>query len=335
MTKTLSAPLVLCDRGVPTNSFRADVLRGLSAAAKSIPSKYFYDEAGSKLFDRICELEEYYPTRTELAIMRQHVQEMADLAGPDCLLVEYGSGSSVKSRLLLDRLETPTAYMPVDISREHLRASASALARAYPRLEVLPICADFTQPLDLPDASLRSRRTLVYFPGSTIGNLMPKEAIRLLRGTAHLGGPRSGLLLGIDLKKDPQLLHAAYNDRRGVTAAFNFNLLERVNRELGADFQTAQFWHHASYNPREGRIEMYLISRQEQQVRIGSQSFTLAEGEAIRTEYSYKYSSADIRHLAAAGGYEVRSVWTDEQNHFCVAYLVVVSSRQEAQSQGK
>jgi L-histidine N-alpha-methyltransferase len=323
MTKTISAPFGLWDRGVTTNCVRADVLRGLSAAAKAIPSKYFYDEAGSKLFDRICELSEYYLTRTELTIMKQHVQEMADLAGPACLLVEYGSGSSVKSRLLLDWLETPAAYMPVDISREHLQSSASALGRDYPHLEVLPICADFTQPLDLPVPALRSRRLLVYFPGSTIGNLTPPEAIRLLRRTAHLGGPGSGLLLGVDLKKDPQILHAAYNDQRGVTAAFNLNLLERINRELGADFQTAQFWHHANYNPREGRIEMYLISQKEQQVRIGPQTVTLAEGEAIRTEYSYKYSSADIRHLAAAGGYEVRSVWTDAQNHFCVAYLIV------------
>ena len=321
--ETISAPFALWDRGVPTNCFRADVLRGLSAAVKAIPCKYFYDEAGSKLFDRICELEEYYPTRTELTIMEQHVQEMADLAGPACLLVEYGSGSSVKSRLLLDRLETPAAYVPVDISREHLRSSASALARAYPHLEVLPICADFTQPLDLPVPALPFRRRLIYFPGSTIGNFTPAEAIRLLRRTAQLGGPGSGLLLGVDLKKDPQILHAAYNDRRGVTAAFNLNLLERINRELGADFQTAQFWHHASYNPREGRIEMYLISQREQRVRIGSQAFTLAEGEAIRTEYSYKYNSADLRHLAKAGGYEVRRVWTDERNHFCVAYLIV------------
>jgi L-histidine Nalpha-methyltransferase len=321
MIKPISPPLVFWDRGVPTNYFRADVLRGLSAAAKSIPSKYFYDEAGSKLFDRICELEEYYPTRTELTIMERHVQEMADLAGPGCLLVEYGSGSSIKSRLLLDRLETPAAYMPVDISREHLRSSASALARAYPHLEVLPICADFTQPLDLPVPALRSRRRLIYFPGSTIGNFTPEEAIHLLRRTAQLGGAGSGLLLGVDLKKDPQILHAAYNDRQGVTAAFNLNLLERINRELGADFQSEQFWHHASYNPREGRIEMYLISHKEQRVRIGPQAITLAEGEAIRTEYSYKYNSADIRHLAKAGGYEVDRVWTDDRNHFCVAYL--------------
>ncbi len=323
MLQIISAPPVLWDQGVPTDCFRADVLRGLSAAAKSIPCKYFYDEAGSKLFDQICELEEYYPTRTELAIMERHAQEMADLAGPSCLLVEYGSGSSVKSRLLLDRLATPVAYVPVDISREHLRLSASALARAYPHLEVLPICADFTQPLELPVPALRSRRRLVYFPGSTMGNLTPEEAIRLLRRTAQLGGPYSGLLLGVDLKKDPQILHTAYNDKQGVTAAFNLNLLERINRELGADFQTAQFWHHASYNPREGRIEMYLISQKEQRVRIGSQAVTLAEGEAIRTEYSYKYSLAEVKHLAAAAGYEVRRVWTDDRNYFCVAYLIL------------
>ncbi len=248
---------------------------------------------------------------------------MTDLAGPGCLLVEYGSGSSIKSRLLLDRLEAPAAYVPVDISREHLYASAAALARAYPRLEVLPVCADFTLPLDLPAPSGRFRRRLVYFPGSTIGNFTPGEAIDLLRRTARLGGAGSGMILGVDLKKDPAVLHAAYNDRQGVTAAFNLNLLTRINRELGADFQTDQFWHHAFYDAPEGRIEMQLISRVEQLVRIGRRVFRLAEGEAIRTEFSYKYSPADLRRLAAAGGYEVRRLWTDEQNYFSVAYLTI------------
>ena len=323
MTPTVAVPPVLFDRGLPTNQFRAEVLRGLASAAKAIPSKYFYDEAGSKLFDQICDLQEYYLTRTELAIMERHADEMADLAGPACLLVEYGSGSSTKSRLLLDRLEAPAAYVPVDISREHLCASSAALARAYPRLEVLPVCADFTRPLDLPVPGRRPRRRLVYFPGSTIGNFTPEEAIDLLRRTAQLGGAGSGMLLGVDLKKDPAVLHAAYNDWQGVTAAFNLNLLTRINRELGADFQTDQFWHHACYNAPEGRIEMHLISRGEQLVRIGHRAFPLAEGEAIRTEYSYKYSPADLRRLAAAGGYEVRRLWTDDRNYFSVAYLTI------------
>lgn len=323
MTQTADLPPVLFDRGLPTNCFRADVLHGLSAAAKAIPSKYFYDEAGSQLFDKVCELDEYYLTRTELAIMERHADEMAELAGPACLLVEYGSGSSVKSRLLLDRLASPAAYVPVDISREHLRASAGALARAYPRLEVLPVCADFTRPFDLPAPGRRALRRVVYFPGSTVGNFTPEEAAGLLRRTARLGGPGSGMLLGVDLKKDPAVLHAAYNDWQGVTAAFNLNLLTRINRELGADFQTDQFWHYAGYNAPEGRVEMHLISRGAQFVRIGQRVFSLAEGEPIRTEYSYKYSEEDVRRLAAAGGYEVRRLWTDERRYFSVAYLTI------------
>jgi L-histidine Nalpha-methyltransferase len=323
MANTLTLPVLLLDGGVPPNQFRADVLRGLSARAKEIPSKYFYDEAGSKLFDRICELEEYYPTRTELAIMRQHAGEMAALVGPGCLLAEYGSGSSVKSRLLLDRLEAPAAYVPIDISREHLLESAAALARDYPHLEVLPVCADFTRPFDLPATARRPWRRVVYFPGSTIGNFTPDEAVKLLRRTARLGGPGSGLLLGVDMKKEPQVLHAAYNDARGVTAAFNRNLLVRINRELGADFQPEQFWHHACYNPTEGRVEMHLVSRQGQRVRVAGEVFALAEGESIRTEYSYKFGPTDLRRLAAASGYEVRGAWTDGGRYFSVLYLVV------------
>ncbi len=327
MPQTIPSPPPLLDRGVPTHHFRADVLRGLSASAKFLPSKYFYDEAGSRLFDRICELEEYYPTRTELAIMERHADEMADLAGPDCLLVEYGSGSSVKSRLLLDRLNAPAAYVPVDISREHLLTSAAALARAYPHLEVLPVCADFTRPLELPVPGRTARRRVIYFPGSTIGNFTPDEALNLLRATAHLGGPGSGLLLGVDLKKDPHILHAAYNDRHGVTAAFNRNVLARINRELGADFDLERFWHAAFYNAPDGRIEMHLVSQADQRVRVGSRIFFFAEGETIRTEYSYKYSPADLRRLAAAAGYTVRHTWTDEREQFCVAYLVSPASR--------
>jgi dimethylhistidine N-methyltransferase len=322
MSQTLFVPITLVDLGVPANHFRADVLRGLSAVPKEIPCKYFYDEAGSKLFERICELEEYYLTRTELAIMERHAAEMAALIGPACLLIEYGSGSSVKSRLLLDRLDAPAAYVPIDISRPQLQKSAAALARDYPRLEILPVCADFTRPLDLPASTRKPPRRVVYFPGSTIGNFTPDEAVKLLRRTARLGGAGSGLLLGVDRKKDPQVLHAAYNDGQGITAAFNVNLLTHINRELGADFQTEQFWHYAYYNPTEGRIEMHLVSRRGQAVRVAGEEFALAEGETIHTEYSYKYSPADLRHLAAAGGYEVRHTWTDDRDYFSVLYLV-------------
>jgi L-histidine Nalpha-methyltransferase len=326
MTQTLSLTTPLIDLGVPSNRFRADVVRGLAAPHKEIPCKYFYDEAGSRLFDRICELDEYYPTRTERAIMEQHAPEMAALAGPGCLVAEYGSGSSVKSRLLLDHLESVAAYVPIDISREHLLASAAALAREYPTIEVLPVCADFTRPFELPAPAQKPRRRLVYFPGSTIGNFTPEEAVQLLRRTARLGGPGSVLLLGVDLKKEPKVLHAAYNDARGVTAAFNLNLLTRINRELGADFQVNQFWHYAFYNPAAGRIEMHLVSRKEQRVRIGADTFAFAEGESIRTEYSYKYNLTDLRHLASAGGFEVRQVWTDDRPFFCVLYLVTAGN---------
>jgi L-histidine Nalpha-methyltransferase len=303
--------------------FRADVLRGLGAPKKELPCKYFYDEIGSALFERITELEEYYPTRTELAIMRRDVGAMAAALGPDCLLIEYGSGSGVKSRLLLDYLEAPAGYVPVDIAREPLRRSAEALARRLPHVEVLPVCADFTRPFTPPATARPPRRRVVYFPGSTIGNLTPDEAAALLRQTARLCGPGGGMLLGTDLKKDPAVLHAAYNDRRGVTAAFNLNLLARVNRELAGDFHLDRFWHHAFYNPRHGRIEMHLVSRADQRVRVAGEVFALAEGESIRTEYSYKFGPADLRRLAAAGGYEVRGAWTDERRYFSVLYLVV------------
>jgi dimethylhistidine N-methyltransferase len=305
------------------DQLRADVVRGLAATQKELPCKYFYDEAGSQLFEHICELEEYYLTRTELAIMRGHAAEMAGLLGRRCLVLEYGSGSSTKTRLLLDHLADPAAYVPVDISCAHLWRSAAALAREYPRLEVLPLCADFTRAVPLPRVGRRQGRTVVYFPGSTIGNFPPADAVALLRQTARLCGPGGGLLLGADLKKDPGVLHAAYNDSRGVTAAFNLNLLARVNRELGADFRLDQFRHYAPYIPCEGRVEMHLVSRLEQQVRIGRETFCCAEGESIRTEYSYKYSPKDLRALASASGFEVGQVWTDDRRYFSVLYLIV------------
>jgi len=311
------------DLAATVDGFRGDVLRGLSAPHKELPCKYFYDETGSRLFERICALPEYYPTRVELAILARDGREMAERLGPDCLLVEFGSGSSVKTRALLDRLPAPAAYIPVDISREQLLASARALVRDYPGLEVRPVCADFTHPFEIPAIGRPARKRVVYFPGSTIGNFAPDQARQLLARTARLCGPNGGMLLGADLKKDPRLLDAAYNDRQGVTAAFNLNLLIRINRELGADFRVEHFWHHALYNPREGRIEMYLISRRDQHVRVADQQIFLAEGEPICTEYSYKYSVADLNELAAASGFAVERLWTDESRYFCVSYLAV------------
>jgi L-histidine Nalpha-methyltransferase len=320
MSAHLATPPAVCEHGPPTARFRADVLRGLAGPHKEIPWKYLYDEAGSALFERICTLPEYYLTRTELALMQRHAGEMAELLGPACLLIEYGSGSGAKTRLLLDRLAAPAAYVPIDISGEPLAQTAEALAYRYPTLEVLPVWADFTRPFVLPVSAVGARRRTVYFPGSTIGNLAPDDAIDLLRRTAHLCAPRGGLLLGADLKKDPAALHAAYNDAQGVTAAFNLNLLTRINRELGGDFRTHQFWHHALYNPKEGRIEMHLVSRLDQRVHIGGEVFAFAEGESIRTEHSYKHSLSELRRLAAAAGFEARQVWCDPAKTFAVAY---------------
>src|SRR5262249_3872196 len=221
--------------------FRADVLRGLRAPKKELPCKYFYDEAGSDLFEQITQLEEYYPTRTELDIMERHAAEMAELLGPRCLLIEYGSGSSLKTRRLLDQLRDPAGYVPIDVSGDYLRRSVQALGVEYPNVEMLPLCADFTHPLGLPACRKPVGRRMVYFPGSTIGNFGPEGALALLRQTADLCGRDGGLLLGIDLQKDPRVIEAAYNDRRGVTAAFNRNILVRINRELGADFDIEQF----------------------------------------------------------------------------------------------
>jgi L-histidine Nalpha-methyltransferase len=303
------------------SQFRTDVLRGLKAPKKELPCKYFYDEIGSALFEQITELDEYYPTRTELGIMTRHAAEMAGLLGPRCLLIEYGSGSSLKTRHLLDQLRDPAGYVPIDVSGEYLRNSARALAEEYPDIEILPLCADFTRPLDLPACRKPATRRVVYFPGSTLGNFTPGQAIALLRQTAALCGRDGGFLLGIDLRKDPCVLEAAYNDRRGVTAAFNLNILTRINRELGADFDLDQFAHQALYDAAHGRIEMHLISRREQVVHMGEESIFFDAGESIHTENSYKFSLPVLTDLAEAGGFEVERVWTDERQYFSVAYL--------------
>jgi dimethylhistidine N-methyltransferase len=305
-----------------SHEFRADVLRGLRAPQKYLPPKYFYDDFGSQLFERITELDEYYLTRTELAIMEQYAGEMAELLGPRCLLIEYGSGSSTKTRLLLDRLCDPAGYMPVDIAHEQLQRSACAIAEDYPTLEVMPVCADLTQPFRVPTPRRPPARRAVYFPGSTIGNLTPDEAIALLRRTARLCGRGGALLLGADLRKDPRVIEAAYNDRRGITAAFNRNLLVRINRELGTDFDPEQFAHRAFYNLAEGRVEMHLVSLRDQSVRIDGAEFHFAAGETIHTENSYKYSVSGLQALARAGGFEPQRVWTDDDGLFSVHYLI-------------
>ncbi|MBU6420890.1 MAG: L-histidine N(alpha)-methyltransferase [Gammaproteobacteria bacterium] len=300
---------------------RAEVLAGLTTNPKTLPCKYFYDERGSELFDAICELPEYYLTRTELAIMQSHAAEMATVLGSRGLLVEPGSGTSTKTRLLLDKLHWPCAYVPVDISREHLIKAADQLNRHYPDLEVLPVCADFSQAFALPAPHHPAARSVIYFPGSTIGNFEPDATVALLKQLLRLAGRKGALLIGVDLNKDRTLLEAAYNDAAGVTAAFNLNLLARLNRELHSDFNLKRFQHRALYNPAEGRIEMRLVSLDEQTVHIADESVHFRAGEAIVTEYSYKHTLPGFAALAAQAGWNVQKVWTDDRRWFSVQYL--------------
>lgn len=320
-TSTQSFPLI--DQAPATESFREAVVRGLQKSQKQVPSKFLYDERGSKLFDKICEQEEYYPTRTEIDIMRRHGGEMAEVIGPEVRFVEYGSGSSRKTRILLDRLSDLAAYVPVDISREHLQKSADALAEEYPSLPVQPVCADYTKSFTVPEPPQPAARTVVYFPGSTIGNFLPEEAQDFLRRIAETVGEGGGLLLGVDLKKEVQVMEAAYNDAAGVTAAFNKNLLRRMNRELDATFDLERFEHQAVWNPDRSCVEMHLRSTEPQRITVAGQSFTFEKGETIHTEDSHKYTLDRFAVLAADAGFEVDRVWTDDREYFSVQYCTV------------
>lgn len=320
MPETDTLPLL--DFHPETDSLRDEVLDGLRSTPKQLPSKFFYDERGSRLFDAICELDEYYPTRTEQAIMEAHVDDMVDAIGSRALLVEYGSGSSVKTRILLDHLRDLAGYVPIDISRDHLMQAAEEIARQYPDLSVLPVCADYTADYRLPEPETPANRTVVYYPGSTIGNFTPSTARAFLEHVGTHVGPEGGLLIGVDLRKDEALLHAAYNDSDGVTAAFNKNLLRRINRELDADFDLDQFRHEAIYNREHGRVEMHLVSEADQQVTVAGVEFDFARGERITTEYSYKYTLDRFASLAAEAGWSVEHVWTDEDELFSVQYAV-------------
>ncbi|MCH8805400.1 MAG: L-histidine N(alpha)-methyltransferase [Planctomycetes bacterium] len=301
--------------------FLRDVLDGLGQTPKTLPCKYFYDERGSRLFDAICELDEYYLTRTEIAIMRDNGRAIGRAIGPGCCLVEFGSGSSVKTRLLLDHLDDPVACILIDISRKHLLESAAELADQYPDLQVIAVCADFASNCELPCPRRAAARRAVYFPGSTIGNFRPADAEQLLRRIARIVGRGGGLLIGADLKKDRETLERAYNDRAGVTSAFNLNLLHRINRELGADFDLDAFRHRATYNAAHGRIESHLVSRRAQTVRLNGSVFRFERGETIHTESSHKYSLDGFRALADRAGFDVQDVWTDERGLFSVQYL--------------
>lgn len=299
--------------------FRRDVFAGLSEPQKRISAKYFYDATGSRLFDQICEVEEYYPTRTETGILRMIAAEIAELAGPEPAIVEFGSGSSTKIRILIDRL-APAVYMPIDISYEHLIASAERIAGDYPGLRVMPVAGDFSHKLALPPLD-GTGRLLGFFPGSTIGNFAPEDAEDFLAEARETLGAGAGLLIGVDLIKNRARLEAAYNDQRGVTAAFNLNLLRRINRELDGRFDLAAFRHLAWFNEAESRIEMHLESLRDQSVRICGRDFAFARGETIHTENSYKYSHESFTALCRRAGWRVEKSWTDKDQLFSVHYL--------------
>lgn len=302
------------------SGFARDLHAAFAARPHSISPKYFYDAAGSALFDRICELPEYYPTRTELGILEQHAHEFARLAGPRAEIIEFGAGSLRKVRILLEAFEAPARYVPIDISGEHLEASAAELRRAFPRLDVQPVVADYTQRVALPAPTADSGARIGFFPGSTIGNFTPEEAVAFFRLAAdELRG--GALLLGADLVKDPAVLHAAYNDAQGVTAAFNLNLLARANREPGCRFALDQFFHYAFYNAQRRRIEMHLVSACRQAVEVCGQRFELDEGESLHTENSYKFTIDGLRALAREAGFRPGPVWTDPRNLFSVHWL--------------
>jgi len=320
----MSARLLFTDLHPQPADMQAEVITGLSRLRKRLPSKYFYDQRGSRLFDAITKLPEYYPTRTEIGILERYGSEMADLVGCEVLLVELGSGSSWKIRVLLQTLK-PTVYMPVDISREHLLESVAALTQSFDELEIHAVCADYSVPFTLP-VGVNGRVRVAFFPGSSIGNFDPHEGRQLLERIGSLLGTGSKLLIGVDLVKDTSMLNAAYNDTRGITADFNTNLLRHINQELDADFDLEAFRHEAHYNSIERRIEMHLVSVADQQVNLAGRCFSFRKDESIHTENSYKYSVDGFHALAGEAGYEAERVWTDADGLFSVHCLRFVGS---------
>jgi dimethylhistidine N-methyltransferase len=300
---------------------RAEVLAGLNARPRRLPSKYFYDAVGSALFEQICAQPEYYLTNVEIEIMRTHAGAMADALGPELRVVEFGSGAGLKTRLLLAALQRPVAYVPVEISRQALEDSVARLTAEFPAIEMQPVCADFTAEVALPRPSRRPRRTVVYFPGSTLGNFDATAAQALLRSMRRLAGSDGAILLGLDLKKDRGELEAAYNDAAGVTAAFTLNLLVRLNRELDADFALEHWRHRAVYHPLAGRIETHLVSQTAQTVEVAGRRFEFAAGEAIAVEISCKYAPEDVERIAAKAGLRVERQWSDPEAKFAVFLL--------------
>lgn len=318
-----ATPITTLDQSAQRSLFLQEVLEGLTQSPKTAPCKYFYDERGSRLFDDICELPEYYPTKTELGIMRRHIDDMTDAVGPRASLIEPGAGSGLKTRLLLDHLEDPAAYVPVEISGDYLEDVARQMDEAYPEIEILPVCADFTETFEIPETERDVERQVVYFPGTTIGNFTPPERRGLLRRFARLAGRSGGVLLGFDLQKDPEIHEAAYNDSAGVTREFNMNLLRRINKELGGDFDLEQFEHRAVYNHDLHRIEMHLFSKRDQEVHLAGRRIRFEKGESIHTESSHKFTVAQIQEDAQSAGLTLERTWMDAKRYFAVGWFTV------------
>jgi dimethylhistidine N-methyltransferase len=311
------------DREPASSDFREEVLAGLSQQPRTLPCKFFYDEHGALLFQKICEVPEYYVTRTELQILRLQGAAIATELGPQIELIGLGTGAGTKTRILLEELNSPAVYIPIDISKEQLQKSTIRFREIFPNLEILPVCADYLEPFALPTPSRASSRKVVYFPGSTIGNFEPRDAKVFLRRIADLCGKNGGLLIGVDLQKDARIIETAYNDSAGITAEFNLNLLARANQELGADFDLNHWRHRAIYNDAEGRIEMHLISDIDQIVHIEDRHFDFREGENIVTEFSYKYTPDGFVALAREASFEFVRMWTDDARLFGVFYFTV------------
>jgi dimethylhistidine N-methyltransferase len=305
-----------------TTEFATDVVAGLTATPKRLSPKYFYDANGSALFERITELPEYYPTRREIGILNGHAGDIAGLIPKGAALVEFGSGSSSKTRIVLSSTTSIAAYVPVDISAQFLHQQMAQLRREYPNVAMLPVAADFTKPFDLPDA-VRNMPRVGFFPGSTIGNFEPHEASAFLRHAGQILGRGSSFIVGVDLVKDTQVLQKAYCDSQGVTAKFNLNLLTRINRELGAKFNPACFEHHAFFNRERSRIEMHLASLKRQRIKVCGECIEFRAGETIHTENSYKYSIESFRALARGAGWTPTAVWTDADSYFSVHVLTL------------
>lgn len=299
-----------------------DVLNGLSQTPKMLPSKLFYDKKGSQLFDEICELNEYYPTRTEMQIMQNNIKEMGELLGEGTMLIELGSGSSQKIKLLLDHIPGLAGYIPIDISSEHLINSSKILREEYTHINIFPLAADYTKYFELPVIDKPFDHKAVYFPGSTIGNFTKIEARKFINRIADIAGKNGGLIIGVDLRKDKEILEAAYNDKKGVTAAFNLNILNHINTELKTEFELTKFKHFAYFNKGIGRIEMHLVSTEEQAVKIDRSNFLIKKNEHIITEYSYKYTLQDFEKLAK-DRFDLKRVWIDDNNLFSIQYLKV------------